>query len=85
MRSMRFCGTIELSIRRTLVSTLMTEPASGTNTQPEQREDTRQCRICLGGVEEEPELGRLIRPCRCKGSIRVSRHRANIHDMLMII
>jgi len=26
-----------------------------------------QCRICLDG--DEPELGRLIRPCLCKGSI----------------
>jgi len=32
----------------------------------------KQCRICLDGVEAEPELGRLIRPCLCKGSISVS-------------
>lgn len=31
--------------------------------------DDRQCRICLAGPEEELELGRLIRPCKCKGSI----------------
>ncbi|KAJ7357288.1 hypothetical protein DFH08DRAFT_851555 [Mycena albidolilacea] len=31
--------------------------------------DERQCRICLAGVEEVPELGRLIKPCLCKGSI----------------
>ncbi|KAI1788776.1 hypothetical protein LXA43DRAFT_1023954 [Ganoderma leucocontextum] len=30
-------------------------------------EDTKQCRICLDG--EDPQLGRLIRPCLCKGSI----------------
>ncbi|KAI8990539.1 zf-C3HC4-domain-containing protein [Trametes punicea] len=30
-------------------------------------DDTKQCRICLDG--EDPELGRLIRPCLCKGSI----------------
>ncbi|KAI0756882.1 zf-C3HC4-domain-containing protein [Daedaleopsis nitida] len=30
-------------------------------------EDTKQCRICLDG--EDAELGRLIRPCLCKGSI----------------
>ncbi|KAH9487014.1 E3 ubiquitin-protein ligase MARCHF8 [Psilocybe cubensis] len=29
----------------------------------------KQCRICLDGVDAEPELGRLIRPCLCKGSI----------------
>ncbi|KAJ7071106.1 hypothetical protein C8F01DRAFT_1109132 [Mycena amicta] len=29
--------------------------------------DERQCRICLAGQEEEPELGRLIKPCLCTG------------------
>ena len=32
-------------------------------------EDAKQCRICLDG--EDPELGRLIRPCLCRGSITV--------------
>ncbi|KAF8971408.1 hypothetical protein BDZ97DRAFT_1753228 [Flammula alnicola] len=32
-------------------------------------EQEKQCRICLDGVEAEKELGRLIRPCLCKGSI----------------
>ena len=31
--------------------------------------DERQCRICLDGPD--PELGRLIRPCLCRGSISV--------------
>ncbi|KAF5385276.1 hypothetical protein D9615_001432 [Tricholomella constricta] len=31
--------------------------------------DEKQCRICLDGVIAEPELGRLIRPCLCRGSI----------------
>ncbi|KAJ7596976.1 hypothetical protein C8J56DRAFT_918812 [Mycena floridula] len=32
--------------------------------------DERQCRICLdGSPESEQELGRLIRPCLCRGSI----------------
>jgi len=35
-------------------------------------EQEKQCRICLDGVEAENELGRLIRPCLCKGSISVS-------------
>jgi len=35
-------------------------------------EQEKQCRICLDGVEAEKELGRLIRPCLCKGSISVS-------------
>jgi len=34
-----------------------------------QHTDMRQCRICLGGSDEE--LGRLIKPCLCKGSIKV--------------
>lgn len=36
--------------------------------------DDRQCRICLGGVEDEGEMGRLISPCLCAGSMRVSEH-----------
>lgn len=32
-----------------------------------------QCRICFGGVEDEIELGRLISPCLCSGTMRVSR------------
>ncbi|KAF9963716.1 hypothetical protein BGZ65_000262 [Modicella reniformis] len=32
--------------------------------------DERQCRICLGGAEEEKALGRLISPCLCKGSMK---------------
>lgn len=48
----------------------MSETATG-NKKP-RRPDTRQCRICLGGVEEVEELGRLIKPCHCRGSMRVS-------------
>lgn len=33
--------------------------------------EEKQCRICLDGPEAEFELGRLIRPCLCKGSISV--------------
>lgn len=29
----------------------------------------KQCRICLDGPEVEHELGRLIRPCLCQGTI----------------
>ncbi|KAI0094801.1 zf-C3HC4-domain-containing protein [Irpex rosettiformis] len=43
----------------------------GEQTNSEQRPDTpseeRQCRICLDG--EDPDLGRLIRPCLCKGTV----------------
>lgn len=34
--------------------------------------DERQCRICFGGWEDEVELGKLISPCLCAGSMRVS-------------
>eukprot|EP00160_Parvularia_atlantis_P019581 Unigene7739_Nuclearia_a/m.23764 Unigene7739_Nuclearia_a/g.23764 ORF Unigene7739_Nuclearia_a/g.23764 Unigene7739_Nuclearia_a/m.23764 type:complete len:235 (+) Unigene7739_Nuclearia_a:13-717(+) len=37
--------------------------------QPAPRPE-RTCRICLGGVAEEAELGRLFSPCRCKGSMK---------------
>jgi len=32
-------------------------------------EEQKQCRICLDGVDAEEELGRLIRPCLCRGTI----------------
>lgn len=34
--------------------------------------DDRQCRICFGGADDEDVLGRLISPCLCTGSVRVS-------------
>ncbi|EMD42140.1 hypothetical protein CERSUDRAFT_147721 [Gelatoporia subvermispora B] len=34
---------------------------------PDDQQDEKQCRICLDG--EDPALGRLIRPCLCRGSI----------------
>ncbi|KIY50547.1 hypothetical protein FISHEDRAFT_38881 [Fistulina hepatica ATCC 64428] len=34
-----------------------------------QEDDGPQCRICLDGADADPALGRLIRPCRCKGSM----------------
>jgi E3 ubiquitin-protein ligase DOA10 len=36
--------------------------------------EEKQCRICLD--TEVEELGRLIRPCLCKGSISVSHDEA---------
>ena len=55
-----------------------TRPESGSHAhtsqeghEPEQvNEDSRQCRICFAGVEEEEQLGRLISPCLCAGSMR---------------
>jgi len=50
--------------------------------EPEdQPEDERQCRICFSGREEEETLGRLISPCLCTGSVRVStRCRSHIRN-----
>jgi hypothetical protein len=42
------------------------------DTQEQEDTDDRQCRICFGGAEEEDVLGRLISPCLCTGSVRVS-------------
>lgn len=50
----------------------------------EPKPDTRQCRICFAGAEEEPELGRLIKPCRCKGSIRVSSNEIILHITFVV-
>ena len=36
------------------------------------------CRICFMGAEEEVDLGRLISPCLCRGSMRVSRGGASL-------
>ncbi|KAF9496124.1 hypothetical protein BDN71DRAFT_782806 [Pleurotus eryngii] len=36
---------------------------------PSTETEEKQCRICLDGVDAEPELGRLFRPCLCRGSI----------------
>jgi hypothetical protein len=37
---------------------------------PVEEPEESQCRICFGGVDEEPDCGRLISPCLCSGSIR---------------
>ena len=45
-----------------------TEQSKGTFATPEEK----QCRICFGGEEDEDDCGRLISPCVCTGSMRVS-------------
>lgn len=42
-------------------------PESGAESQGSQASE-RQCRICFGG-EEEP-LGKLVSPCKCKGTMK---------------
>lgn len=46
------------------------DPVEDQDEEPEP--DDRQCRICFAGAEEEDALGRLISPCLCSGSMRVS-------------
>ncbi|TDL28524.1 zf-C3HC4-domain-containing protein [Rickenella mellea] len=45
----------------------MPDPSDNSSAQSDSVPDEKQCRICLDG--EDPQLGRLIRPCLCKGSI----------------
>ena len=47
------------------------EPAPTPEAPPPPIDDEKQCRICLAGEEEQGELGRLFRPCRCRGSMKV--------------
>jgi len=49
---------------------LLKESALQDDTEPSSTKEGRQCKICLGGEEEEDELGRLISPCKCKGTIK---------------
>ena len=40
------------------------------NIKENKNKSKAMCRICFGGKEDENELGRLISPCLCKGSMR---------------
>jgi RING-variant domain len=44
--------------------------AADTDEQEQEQEQQPQCRICLDGPD--PDLGRLIRPCLCSGTVSVS-------------
>jgi hypothetical protein len=44
-----------------------------------QANEEPQCRICLAGAEESDELGPLIRPCRCTGTISVRGSLSSAH------
>jgi len=46
------------------------KPAGSTQGAAQVPVEERQCRICLGGADEEDTLGRLISPCLCKGSMK---------------
>jgi hypothetical protein len=45
----------------------------GSNTESSANaSEDKMCRICFAGSEEESNLGRLISPCQCKGTMRVN-------------
>lgn len=46
------------------------QPAAAADTDEQEQEQHPQCRICLDGPD--PDLGRLIRPCLCSGTVSVS-------------
>ncbi|KAJ3040486.1 hypothetical protein HK097_002548 [Rhizophlyctis rosea] len=46
-----------------------TASPSSPSAEPDQDAD-KLCRICYGGVVDEPEQGRLISPCKCKGTMK---------------
>lgn len=58
-------------------------PASTESPRTKTPTEEKQCRICLAGPEEEDELGRLISPCHCRGSIRVRTARHWLLRVLM--
>ncbi|KDN49285.1 hypothetical protein RSAG8_01987, partial [Rhizoctonia solani AG-8 WAC10335] len=61
------------SSRRSASPPLATSESATPAQEPEpetKSPEEKQCRICLAGAEEETELGRLISPCLCRGSIR---------------
>ncbi|KAF9183574.1 hypothetical protein BGZ51_003929 [Haplosporangium sp. Z 767] len=62
-------GALNLGLDAELPSTTGTAAPSATATN-DPPVDERQCRICLGGADEEDTLGRLISPCLCKGSMK---------------
>lgn len=46
------------------------QPAAAADTDEQEQQQQPQCRICLDGPD--PDLGRLIRPCLCSGTVSVS-------------
>ncbi|KAG0247497.1 hypothetical protein BG011_001388 [Mortierella polycephala] len=65
-------GALNLGLDAELPSTTgaaSSAAATATATNDPSMEE-RQCRICLGGADEEDTLGRLISPCLCKGSMK---------------
>jgi hypothetical protein len=71
---------IDTSLNPTSTSTSIPTQQEEEEGSPEVTEGVKEeipsggktCRICFAGEEEEEDLGRLISPCLCSGSMRVS-------------
>ncbi|KAG0208216.1 hypothetical protein BGX28_000743 [Mortierella sp. GBA30] len=64
-------GAFNLGLDAELHSRTATSASTaGTASAHDPPMEERQCRICLGGADEEDTLGRLISPCLCKGSMK---------------
>jgi hypothetical protein len=64
------CRSQRWRLQRLSLAVLVSSQPGPFTTMPDI--DEKQCRICFDGANVEPEMGRLIRPCLCKGSISVS-------------
>ncbi|GAA5842084.1 hypothetical protein JCM9279_002782 [Rhodotorula babjevae] len=49
---------------------LAPSPSSQDSEIPTTSPDRRVCRICFGDDDEDDDLGRLLAPCRCRGTAR---------------
>jgi len=52
----------------------MSHRPAAADTDKDEQQNLPQCRICLDGPD--PDLGRLIRPCLCSGTVSVGGRRA---------
>jgi len=66
--------TWEISLPCLVTSYYYMSDSADSNSQREEK----QCRICLDGSEVEYAMGKLIRPCLCKGSISVCFSHMNV-------
>ncbi|KAG4300895.1 hypothetical protein PCK1_002972, partial [Pneumocystis canis] len=63
---MEECGHWMVGVKRLLENDILME----VNLEEKNENDKPMCRICFGGAEDQPTLGKLISPCRCQGTIK---------------
>jgi len=61
--------TTDAELTAAAVATAEAESAAADHDEDNNHEPC--CRICHGGPEAVPELGRLLAPCRCRGTMRL--------------